>query len=73
MQSVEVFLETVISVKLAVITAIMFAPTRNMVSTVLVMKVSNSLAPNQKMANVKISMNAMLEKPFVAKMNFVRI
>ena len=72
MQSVEVFLKTVISVKLAVITAIMFVPTRNMVSTVLVMKVSKSLAPNQKVGNVKMSMNAMLERPFVAKTNFAQ-
>ena len=72
MKSVEVFLKTVISVKLAVITAIMCAPTRNMVLTVLVMKVSNYLAPNQKVANVKMSMNAMLEKPFVAKTNFAQ-
>ena len=72
LQSVEVFLKTVISVKLAVITAIMFVPTRNMVSTVLVMKVSNSLAPNQKVANVKMSMNVMLERLFVAKTNFAQ-
>ena len=61
------------SVKLAVITVIIFALIENMDLNALAMKVLSPPVPRQIVANVKMSMNVTLEKLFVLNMNFARI